>query len=439
MTDFLSDLPREILVMIVREICGREFCFCQGHHALWQWSRTSVFFRNLIAPYIFDIVELCCQEDQSGWVNDIASGPYGHLIKKIHFYANIDECDDIGELSNPAEILPQSVGRLLSNLHLFPSLDLLSIEFLGRTYQEQMDTFTDEESDVQVRNAEEREGWRALMASIYEALAKNEKSYAKGLELRNVLFKRTSTFASPSFHNFLSHLETFSLSIEVKNFPERWAPNVCPEYIAFGSKLDIIFFDHLSNLTSLTIKAPEKGPIGIRYHLDVPLALRKDHMPRLKYVHLEYIVACPEMIDFLVSHTATLEHISLRDCIICQPICDCEANNDFCWGDFFDKLCDAGFSNLRQFELLPVDPPFTWTENMSWGRDLPILRDPGPGRRLFAYMYVEYDYGHVHLDSEITHASLERGQDQISYDRLMRMVDANATKSHSRTPLARVG
>lgn len=286
---------------------------------------------------------------------------------------------------------------LLSNLHIFPSLELLSIEFLGCIYQRIMDPTTAEELELQVRDAEEREGWRALTAGIYKALAENEEIYAKGLELKNVLFKRASTFASLRFHTFLSRLETFGLSLvslEARRFGDLYEPNRSREYIAFGSKLDIKFFDHLSNVTSLTIKAPERGPMGEKYRRGVPLVLRKDHMPHLQYVHLEYIIVFTELLDFLVGHTATLEHICLRDCFADDKH---GAGDDSYWAKFFDPLRDAGFRKLRRLEILPVDPPFTLTRYNSWWRDEPILKALDPGRRLFAYMH---EWGHVIPDQK---------------------------------------
>lgn len=106
MSDLLSDLPREILLMIIKELCGRQYYFCEGRDDLWEWSRTSTIFGNLIAPFIYDVVELRCH-NYFGWcVNDIASGAYGHLVRKIQFYVNIDECNHFEEPFNPAESLP---------------------------------------------------------------------------------------------------------------------------------------------------------------------------------------------------------------------------------------------------------------------------------------------------------------------------------------------
>ena len=432
MTDFLSHLPRDILLLIVKELYPLDPC--EAREDLWRWSWTSAFFEHFITPLIIDVVELGCDEYSGFWLEDTVSGPYGHLIKKIRFDVTIDDCDRFEEafeeLSNPAEILSESVGRVLSNLHLFPSLELLSIRFCDDPY-ENLDASTEEESEAQVREAEEKEGWRALMAYVYRALSQNEKIYAKGLELRGVSYKQASPFADQSFHNFLSYLQTFSLSLKADNIEmsQEFEANRCPEYMAFTSKLDIIFFNHCSHVTSLTIKAPERGPLGEGDN-GMSWPLRKDHMPHLKYVDLEYMVAHIGLTDFLVGHVATLEHVILRKCFVEHRFW---VRCDFFWEHFLDSLSNAGCSKLRRFEILPVSPPFTWTEFMSKGQELPTLQDPEPGQRLFAYMNLGQG-GEATPNIEAIHASLEKGKDQISYDRLMRTVDANChEESCSRT------
>lgn len=434
MTDFLSDLPRDILLLIVKELYPLDPG--ESSDDLWRWSYTSTFFEHFITPLIIDVVDLRCDEGWGCWLEEIASGPYGHLIKKIRFDVKIDDCDEFEELSNPAEILPESVGTVLSNLHLFPFLELLSIRFCDSSDEDLDDAIDEAESEAQIGEAEEKEGRRALMASVYRALSQNEKIYTKGLELSDVSFERASPFADQSFHNFLSYLQMFSLSLSagIIDFNEEFQANRCFEYVEFASKLDIIFFDHLSHVTSLTIKALERGILGDRENRP-PLALRQDHMPHLKHVDLEYMIVYTGLTDFLVGHAATLEQVILRECFVEQEFEDeyWREPNDFHWEHFFDSLRNAGCSKLRRLEILPVFPPFTWTEYMSQNKELPILQDPGPGQRLFAYLDLHPEEGWASPNIEFIHVSLKEGKDQISYDRLMQMVDANCHEESSST------
>ena len=429
MTDLLSDLPQEILYLIVKELYPLDPY--EARRDLWQWSKTSTFFEHFITPLIIDVVELRCEEYWGCNLKDAASGSYGHLIKKIRFDVTADDCHRLEDLSKQAEILPASVGTVLSNLHLLPSLELLSIRFCDNP-QEYLNQNSERESETQVGEAEEKEEWRALMACAYRALSQNEKIYTKGLELRDVSFKRVSTFADQSFRNFLSHLQTFSLSLRADDIDEPGcAANRCPEYVDFTSELKFFFFDHLSHVTSLTFKAPEKGILGDGgIFNDEPLPLKKNHMPHLKYVDLEYMVVHRELTDFLVAHAATLEHIILRECFVDRGYW---CSDQFYWEHFFDSLSNTGCSKLRRFEILPVLPPLDWTEDISQEEE--TLQEPKPGQRLFPYMNLDSAEGWLCGPSiEDINASLEEGKDQISYDRLMRIVDANCQeKSCSRT------
>lgn len=435
MTDFLSGLPWEILLLIVKELYPLDPY--EARTDLWQWSETSTFFEQFITPLIIDVVELRCHEDWGCWLEDLASGPHGHLIKKIWFDAATSNC--AWSESDPPEILPGSLERVLSNLHIFPGLELLSIRYCDELYEDlELDACTEEESEAEVEEAEKTDERRALMAGVYKALGQNEKIYAKGLELRDVSYKRTSSFADPSFHNFLNHLRTFSLSLKTGEIDmcQEFDASRCREYMAFTSKLDVFFFDHLSHVTSLTFKAPERGPLGLA-DSEMFLALKKDHMPHLQYVDLEYMAVHTELTDFFVGHAATLENVILRNCFVVDDddfdVDDSDGDDsdvddsstmNFYWEHFLDSLRHAGCSKLRRFEILPVLPPFTWTEYMSHGKELPILQDPGHGQRLFAYLAL--DQGVVASPNvKAIHASLKKGRDQISYDRLMQIVDAN--------------
>lgn len=427
MTDYLSDLPREILLLIVKELSLLESG--GSPWGLLHWSYTSTFFEHLISPIIIigPVVYLHCKEDRdfnedSGrFLKEIASGPYGHRIEKILFEVDYD-----GGFAFPspgAEILPESVGTVLSNLHLFPSLELLRIRFFG--YEYEMNDITTDETEADVIEGEEFCAYRAFTAAVYRALGQNEKIFAKGLELEGQQFNRVSSFADQSFRNFLSHLQTFSLCLvadEVDAYQPDYEANRCPEYVGFASELGNFFYDHLSHVTSLTIKASKRGPLGDRKNHEA-LALRKDHMPHLKYVDLEYIVVHTKLTDFLVGHATTLEHVILRECFVEHE--DSKTEMDFYWEHFLDSLSNAGCSELRRFEILPVSPPFTRHEYM-WGQqDPPIPQDLERGQRLFAYLWVEDENGYLHFHEDAIHASFKKGRDQKSYDRLMQIVDAN--------------
>ena len=451
------------------------------HHI--PWSSTSMSFRHLLAPYIFASVELRNENKCGASLNALATGQHAHLIKEINYYGSApsnskkesesrDSPDnaeksqqnagsvlvkglDVNESASSfmdgtsesksfwkvAGILPESVEMVLSNLQRFPCLELLTIEFSYTLYDlpEGMDLCSEEETKEQIEADEETQAWRALMAKTYDALANNKEIYAKSLELRDLIYKRPSTFTNQSFHDFLGHIEKFSLSLRGEDNGAGWKTNRAEEYSAFASKLDMFFFNHLSQVTSVTIKASKEGPLGLpsanSWSL-VPLALEKNQMPYLKELHLEYIVLCPQLTDFLIGHTATLERLSMHHCFV--ETIGTMTEEDLSWDRLFNSLYDAGFSKLRQVEILPLDLPLlvgayiqdyetrTRDKNDILHITNQILLDSDPGRRLFAYTIVDDKYGMLFPNEEEILNSLRNGKDQVSYDRLMQKVDAIA-------------
>lgn len=435
-------------------------------------------FRHLLAPYIFASVELQNENICGASLNALATGQHAHLIKEINFYGSAptnsnkesestdfhnnagkfpQNAESVSSLVNVTseskgederksfrnveEIFPETVGMVLSNLQRFPCLELLSIEFSYTLYglPEGMDICSNEETEEQIEADEETQAWRALMAKTYEALANNKEIYAKCLELRDLIYKRPSTFTNQSFYDFLGHIEKFSLSLRGEDNGAGWNLNRAEEYSAFASKLDMFLFNHLSQVTSVAIKAPKEGPLGFpsaNSWNQVPLALEKDQMPYLKNLHLEYIVLCPHLIDFLIGHTATLERLSMHHCFV--ETIGLMPGEDLSWDRLFNSLYDAGFSKLRQVEILPLDLPLlvgayiqdyekrTRDTNDILHLTNQILLDSDPGRRLFAYTTVDDKYGMLFPNEEEILNSLRNGKDQVSYDRLMQKVDAIA-------------
>ena len=74
------------------------------------------------------------------------------------------------------------------------------------------------------------------------------------------------------------------------------------------AKLDRFFFDHLKNVTQFDLGADKTGPLG----LEGTLPLSADEMAILKFLQLESIFVCLELVNFLVGHTGTLKTVSMR-------------------------------------------------------------------------------------------------------------------------------
>lgn len=265
------------------------------------------------------------------------------------------------------------------------------------------------------------------------------------LEIRQLFWKKVSSFSQAPFHDFLSHLEQFTLSIHGEDNGAGWNLNISQEYSALMRKLDEYFFDHLANVTILSIKAPEEGPLGLAFEpgpseqeetRHAPLTLKADQMPLLTTLHLDYIFASPELINFLVGHRDTLEKVILRRC---YASIGGVAYNGIYWSEFFNSLSSACPAKLRCFELVDSKVPLTSDEEFGSEeneeevpdevREARTILQQDPGRRLFPYAYLDDKYGNIFFDEEKVLASFLKGEDQRNWDRLMELVERNASEA----------
>ena len=118
---------------------------------------------------------------------------------------------------------------------------------------------TGPERNPTVLEAKASVAWRALMSRTYNTLTKYKSPHFKHLDIRQLICKMVSTFSHAAFHGFLSHFEQFLLSIHGEKGAGRNISTTTKEYRTLMEKLDDLFFNHLSNLTTLSnyFAAPE--------------------------------------------------------------------------------------------------------------------------------------------------------------------------------------
>lgn len=410
---------------------------------LINWSSTSSYFRNLLAPNIFDsdifkTLELSDDENNASSLITVANSPYNVDVKELHFTSfksvNFLDCE---------AILPRSVDALLCDLRRFPSLETLGIN-LGPMFfsmRRSKDILRDEvETPEQVLRAEASAPWRALMSRIYSALAQNKSHHVKHFELIYLIWKTVSAFSDPAFHDFLSHIERFRIHICNRYYCKRY-PDQLQGYATFMQELDEYFFNHLGNVTSLSIDAPPDGYLGLEGLNHAPLALHSGQMPLLKTLDLRNIIVCAELIDFLDGHNHILEEVELHDCYA-SPGGNTKIG--IYWSQLFTCLSSAGrHSKIRRFELevdcaisLPCGEDWVGQEDRYSAHERPdevceahtiLVQDPR--RRLFPYGILNYDDGYLLPDQEVNSAAFWKGEDQASWDLLMEVVERNAKEA----------
>ena len=440
----------------------------QYHPNLMNWSCTSSYFRNLLAPYIFKSIKLRNDEKSGASVDALLKSPHGDLVKEIYFLGAIPpdtadreddneplaegfykESDESGDEEESITItLPPVVDALLSDLHQFSNLESLSIGF---TYPSDnpFDEYYEAEG-IDTSDAPELvRSLRSLMRTTYNTLLRNKAPQLKAVEIRKFLWTFTEPYESQSFHQFLSHVKHFSLTVRGGENGAGWCVNTCDGYLDCVARFDELFFNHLESATSLTLRATDEGPIGLEGMRHARLALKKEQMPLLKSLHLEHIFICQELIDFVASHTDTLERLTLENCK--SSVNGLQENEAVYWSHFFDALHGANLKKLSHLEIQPYNAPLTFEEAMDrdYHRNPRERTEPDnvqqirrvlnsdAKRRVFAYGWLDDKYGACDPDEE-NQAALERGEDQVAFDRLMGRVNANAARGEE-NPLGKVG
>ena len=435
----------------------------QYRRDLMNWSSTSRYFRNLLAPTIFRNIKLRNDEKSGASVDALLKSPYGDLVKEIYFLGSIppgmaDSHDDNGddeplpegfhEVSDEASeeedepvtvTLPPVVDNLLSDLDQFSHLESLSIGFTY-PYDSTFGEYYDAEGIMDNENPEAARAFKALITTTYKTLFRNKVPQLRAVEIRKFVWTFTEPYESQTFHDFLSHVKHFSLSVRGGDNGAGWCVNTCDGYLECVARFDELFLDHLASATSLTLQAPDQGPIGLEGMRHAPLALGAQQMPLLKSLRLEFIFICQELADFIASHADTLERLTLHDCN--SSVNGLQENEPFYWSHFFDALHDADLKQLSYLEIQPHNAPLTFDEAMDRNYNRVPTEHEEPEnvqqirqvistdkkRRVFGYAMLDGKYGACDEDEEENQAAFERGEDQAAFDRLMLHINANAAK-----------
>lgn len=326
------------------------------------------------------------------------------------------------------------MSSVLSNLNRFPNLDTIRLELTFDPCDIDLDPASEETVDF-LKSVERTVPRRALAARTWEALSQNRDVNVKTLDIIRFGPISISTYSTPAFRTFLSQVECFKFSV--------WDKDGSP--VAQDrppmSMLDVYFFNNLVSVTKFVLKAIPEGPLGlVGSPHRVPLKLKKEQMPNVKTVCLEYIFICPELIDFLAGHQKTLESLSLHRCSASRKSM---ARDGIPWKDLFDCLYSSGFNKFRHLEVVVDRAPY---RDQSW--DLGGFRDDEDGREderimeaakqvrhlyrqnqhriTFPYTWLSTQTGLCLEDFVENLRAFELGHDQASYDKLMHKLKTNA-------------
>lgn len=392
-----------------------------SYHDLLNWSCTCSYYRNLLAPSIFKSATLVNHEKSGASLSAVGKSPHHIFVKELHFIGSALGDAHRGEagFSDVEGIFPRSVDAALRDLQRFPNLERLSIMF-------DYDFFLPykAESPEQVLEAEASTAWRSLMSRTYSALMHNKSPHFKHLEIRRLIWIEVSTFSHPSFYHFLSQFEHFTFSIQAS----QWGSY--KQYNGQVKNLGLYFFNHLTNVTKLSVKIPcetyfePHGPI----HLGVGrliLPPKVDQFPLLATLRLDNLLVCTELVDFLVCHKDTLEELTLCNCLA-WPVGRRAGlfGGGIYWYNLFESFFDARPGRIRCFELELVNSQRPPSEEDEVFR---FIMGLGLKEISFPYLYTGRRYGMKYGEDEEIMALQQR--DRRSWDRLMELVRRNANKA----------
>jgi hypothetical protein len=215
----------------------------------------------MLLPTIYKDIVLRNNAESATRVASIIS-KYAHHAERLYFVGSApgDKDDDF---SDTEKVFPDEVANILSDLSKFPNLQSLGVEFeLGIDENGEMSSnhwendfymFGDEESEQDVVTAEANEGWRAMMAKTFNALARNER--LEELEIRNLVPKTVSAWSTDAFQNLLGTLDRFRISLWGADNGAGWRTNTLDSYGSFVDRMDQYFFGHLVKITELLLRA----------------------------------------------------------------------------------------------------------------------------------------------------------------------------------------
>ncbi|KAB8215523.1 hypothetical protein BDV33DRAFT_208228 [Aspergillus novoparasiticus] len=402
-------------------------------------SSTCTWLRNILAPHIFAVVYLKNTTKSALSIKAIADSNFSGCVKELQYVAN---CEPDPQNSPLEDVYPPEVDTVLSSLASFKDLRTISVEF-PLDDDELVDyiqnsNFNDDPHAAVVE--ERKNAWRGLMAASFRAILSSYSAprcpgghIPLSLTIHELNIVPISVFSTREFHDFLSHLTSFNMSLK---HGAGWMLNTFKVFYRFPDCLGPWFFNHLTSVEEFSFDPQESAPLGDagqRHAFDI--SLRKANMPRLRKLSLGNIYLCLELKDFLLRHLDTLESISLHECYSCK---DLDGVGGMSWSELFCALAGKSPTRLTSFSL-------HWDDDQGDLLDLDDdMGDPmlvaQVRRKLemesdakafpFGYCDVSEKYGYATHDWDANRAAFVQGDDYKSYQGLMKVVKSNATGSH---------
>ena len=447
MKSYLSVVPVEIFLQVL--------CYLPNRDKLCL-SSTCKSFRATLAPDVFKTLRVATNASPSTTKGGLSAAEsalaavkiYGEYTEKIEFICNSDAGQrDKSDPSAKRPALSAAAAKLLSGEHT-PNLRTVQLRFDfnlsdGKAWDnnplaprhDSIWAFFTPEPEAGIKAKEQEFVWRALINETWQALSKNTN--VKNLVVDGFIPKWASAYRTKEFRQFLSRLESASISIWGEDGPSD--PNVPGEettgfvdgYRYFFDEFDALFFRHMSNLKHLRIDASEFGPMGEH----ISFGLMPKDLPKLETLKLANSFVNQEVVSFVQSHANTLVSLDVDACFCSSADGPNPDRRITSWRQFFDSI-HAAQPSLVELIVGDTYVPLDETEEDPDGgytpripaeklNEIRLRLEVEPSLKVFGYRCLDYSDGEFMLDCEQNLEMFRQGLDQEAYNRLMKYVYEN--------------
>lgn len=437
---------------------------------LLAWSATCKYFHSLIAPDVHETVVLRSKTKSVRSIKALMVSQNWRYVRELIFAATSQDGEEglrgyVG--TEREERIKSEMKELYSILcDLPPNVRSLTLDFPQNWDKEPDYVVHYSYDDEAVKKAERILRFRALLATVFEAVGDSE-STGRDIELKlyNVPPTRCSGWENSRLSKFLQHVSSFTMSLCHFSDGNGWnlSTSLTPLPM-FLCDLETNFYSHLANVRTFKLHADHSWPLGVmpgNNHLPMPLPRMQEKLSKVKHLSFQQIFISEELIQFLVMHAHNLESIELTDCFAHGEGEYTMVPSAPTWSQLFTTLADAqpeslisvNVSNpakkmLKLLEQYEHDDRTLAEDDVAQvagilhkqrSEEAALYKQAAQQadvrrrrRRIFSYCTLHWEYGEL-LDDAVTNvAEFLSGRDHDAYLKLIKVVEENNDQNKPR-------
>lgn len=424
-----------------------------GEQVISNLSRACTYFYKLLSPYLFRSITLRNTEKSGAAVKYLCSTNQIAYVKTLHFRGTVpaEWSEDIRAV---AQFFPPALSTVLSNLSQFPILETLIVDFDFRLeerhwYDHRDDVLAsiigdeDEETEDEIQKAEAQEGKRALVKKTFDAISMGAPDSIRELIFKDCPIRADSVFGSERFNKWLKKLESFKFQTYGVHNAEGRTLNTAPRFQRYINNMDLYFFNALENVTRLAIIGHKEAAFGQTMDEEVLIPLRAEHAPKLRELELGCYVIQIDLLDFLSSHSSTLEHLVFDHCLFLLEYFETSADDsdepahlpDWTWNRWFHYYASTKPRALQRVTFKPYNATIVPDCTSSVRKDIDEIpaariffderKAEGREHRVFPYGIIDKNHGGIWESGRCNRYKALKGNDLEGWHKLMEVMKSN--------------